>query len=884
MTERVTRRRVLRGVAAGATVASVADTTAATENDRTIVGLEASAKFDVARSRATSVHREMDFGRIGKAVAGQFSASALQALENSSTVRYVEEDGTAHALSQSVPWGVDRVDADVVHDGGNTGAGADVAILDTGIDEDHPDLQDNLGAGKAYTNCDGSNGSTCNNAWDDDNGHGTHCAGTADAIDNSEGVVGVATEATLHAVKVLGSSGSGSFSDIAAGIEYVADQGWDVCSMSLGGSSSSSTLQDACQYASDNGVLLVAAAGNSGPCSDCVGYPAAYSTVIAVSSTTEDDSLSSFSSTGPEVELAAPGSNVNSTVPGGDYGTKSGTSMACPHVSGAGGHLMANGFTNDEARTRLQNTAENIGLSDNEQGNGLLDAEAAVLGAGFSIASSDATDVDGSSATLNGSLNNLDDASSADVYFEWRETGASSWNTTPSQTLSSTGSFSETVTGLSTGTEYEFRAAGSATDGDADTGSTLSFVASDCADVSNWPSGTGVGGYEYFTQVDVDGQVVESSSNADYYDFTCPDVVQVTQGGSFQVALDYEDDGYDGHYANVYVDWDGDGSWTSSDETVLMENVSDDTTTYTATVNVPSGAATGSTLARVRLSYDGFDGPTATGEYGEVNDFTVYVEDGGESAPTVDSLAASEVETDDGDAEFDVDWAVSDADSDLSAVDLTLADDTAGETEDTVSVSVSGSSASGTTRLVAAGDDGAGNDYTVETTVSDAGGNTSSATASATETDPTCVDASNWPSGTGVGGYEYFTQVDVDGQVVESSSNADYYDFTCPDVVQVTQGGSFQVALDYEDDGYDGHYANVYVDWDGDGSWTSSDETVLMENVSDDTTTYTATVNVPSGAATGSTLARVRLSYDGFDGPTATGEYGEVNDFTVVIE
>jgi len=884
MTERVTRRRVLRGVAAGATVAGVADTTAATENDRTIVGLEASAEFDVARSRATSVHREMDFGRIGKAVAGQFSASALQALENSSTVRYVEEDGTAHALSQSVPWGVDRVDADVVHDGGDTGAGADVAILDTGIDEDHPDLQDNLGAGKAYTNCDGSNGSTCNNAWDDDNGHGTHCAGTADAIDNSEGVVGVATEATLHAVKVLGSSGSGSFSDIAAGIEYVADQGWDVCSMSLGGSSSSSTLQDACQYASDNGVLLVAAAGNSGPCSDCVGYPAAYSTVIAVSSTTEDDSLSSFSSTGPEVELAAPGSNVNSTVPGGDYGTKSGTSMACPHVSGAGGHLMANGFTNDEARTRLQNTAENIGLSDNEQGNGLLDAEAAVLGAGFSVASSDATDVDGSSATLNGSLNNLDDASSADVYFEWRETGASSWNTTPSQTLSSTGSFSETVTGLSTGTEYEFRATGSATDGDADTGSTLSFVASDCADVSNWPSGTGVGGYEYLTQVDVDGQVVESSSDANYYDFTCPDVVTVQQGGSFQVALDYEDDGYDGHYANVYVDWDGDGSWTSSDETVIMENVSDDTTTYTATVNVPSDAATGSTLARVRLSYDGFDGPTATGEYGEVNDFTVYVEDGGESAPTVDSLAASEVETDDGDAEFDVDWAVSDADSDLSAVDLTLADDTAGETEDTASVSVSGSSASGTTRLVAAGDDGAGNDYTVETTVSDASGNTSSATASATETEPTCVDASNWPSGTGVGGYEYLTQVDVDGQVVESSSDANYYDFTCPDVVTVQQGGSFQVALDYEDDGYDGHYANVYVDWDGDGSWTSSDETVIMENVSDDTTTYTATVNVPSDAATGSTLARVRLSYDGFDGPTATGEYGEVNDFTVVIE
>lgn len=261
-----------------------------------------------------------------------------------------------------------------------------MAILDTGIDSDHPDLQANLGTGESFANC-GSGGLTgscvfsgndnaCNESWDDDNDHGTHCAGIADAVDNGEGVVGVSTSATLHAVKVLDCGGSGSYSDIAAGIEYTADQSWDVASMSLGGSQSQ-VVADAVEYAYNNGVLLVAAAGNSGPCSDCVGYPAAEPEVIAVSATDSNDDLASFSSTGPEVELAAPGVDILSTLPGG-YGKLSGTSMSCPHVAGAGGQLMANGYTNTEARNQLGSTAEDIGLAENEQGNGLLDAAAAL--------------------------------------------------------------------------------------------------------------------------------------------------------------------------------------------------------------------------------------------------------------------------------------------------------------------------------------------------------------------------------------------------------------------------------------------------------------------------------------------------------------------------
>ena len=341
-----------------------------------IVGLAPQADFEIARGRANSVTRELDFGDIGKAVAGRFPEQAIEALERNPNVQYVEPDGEVYAHDQITPWGIDRIDADVVHESSMSADGAHIAIIDTGIDDTHPDLQPNLGQGYAVETCSGWN---CNYDWSDDRGHGTHCAGTAAAADTGDGVIGVAPEATLHSVKVLDDEGSGTWSGVADGIQWVADQGYDVASLSLGGSSGSATLHNAVQYANNNGVLVVSSAGNDGPCTDCVGYPAAYNEVVAVSATDSSDSLASFSSAGPEIELAAPGVNVYSTEIGG-YDTKSGTSMACPHVSGVGAQLMANGYTNTEARQRLQETAEDIGLSANAQGYGLVDAAEAVLG------------------------------------------------------------------------------------------------------------------------------------------------------------------------------------------------------------------------------------------------------------------------------------------------------------------------------------------------------------------------------------------------------------------------------------------------------------------------------------------------------------------------
>lgn len=336
------------------------------------------------------------------------SDGSAKILQSDDSVRYIEEDQTAQAFEQRLPWGIDRVDSDVAHEQGWTGSGGDIAIIDSGIDSSHSDLGGNLGAGDSFTLGIGILSSSSDQRraerkrktvqqeitpdeqattqgglipdWQDDNGHGTHCAGIAAAIDNTKGVVGVSPEATLHGVKVLSALGAGSVADIAAGIEYVAQQGWDVGSLSLGAGQDSALLRDACQYAVEQGTLLVAATGNSGPCTDCVSFPAAYPEVVGVGATTSDDELASFSSTGSEVDLVAPGADIRSTYLSltDTYQSLSGTSMACPHVAGVGGLLMADGYSNTEAAEQLTATTEDIGLSETEAGTGLLNVPAAI--------------------------------------------------------------------------------------------------------------------------------------------------------------------------------------------------------------------------------------------------------------------------------------------------------------------------------------------------------------------------------------------------------------------------------------------------------------------------------------------------------------------------
>ncbi len=244
--------------------------------------------------------------------------------------------------------------------------GVKVAILDTGIDQNHEDLSTQIVLNKDFT------GSST--GYDDFYGHGTHVAGIVAAVtNNSIGAAGGCPHCQLINGKVLDDTGSGAYSWIANGIIWAADNGAKVINLSLGGSSKSRTLENAINYAWNKGAVVVAAAGNSGNPSKT--YPAAYSRVIAVAATNNKDQKSSFSNYGSLwVDVAAPGENIFSTFPNHpfviqtkygrsqDYDFASGTSMAAPMTSGVVALVWSTpyGTSNSSVRARLELTADKI--------------------------------------------------------------------------------------------------------------------------------------------------------------------------------------------------------------------------------------------------------------------------------------------------------------------------------------------------------------------------------------------------------------------------------------------------------------------------------------------------------------------------------------------
>jgi subtilisin len=347
------------------------------------------------------------YGSVLYGFAGPVPAGRLNALRNHPLVAYVDRDEfvsipptvehhrPGHGKggnkepdpdpdTQVTPWGIHRIGAS---EDGATGSGVSVYILDTGIDSRHPDLKANLGEGYAPVAC--SEG--CAEAWDDDHGHGTHVAGTVGAIDNLIGVIGVAPQVTLHAVKVLGSGGGGSWSDVIAGFDWVAAHNPErarVVNVSLGGTGHKvgtctvngyvgdpNALHESICNVRNAGVVIVAAAGNSGRDAGEFAPASYYDAVITVSAVgcgsvnywaTEErcaagtEGWTTWSNWGVGTDdawpsrntlpvlIAAPGQHVRSTVRGGDIGYMSGTSMAAPHVAGAVALLLERGsYAND---------------------------------------------------------------------------------------------------------------------------------------------------------------------------------------------------------------------------------------------------------------------------------------------------------------------------------------------------------------------------------------------------------------------------------------------------------------------------------------------------------------------------------------------------------
>jgi subtilisin len=323
--------------------------------DKYIVVLKSGAQASVVASRHGIV-AENTYDSAVQGFSGRLTLRQLLALALDRQIAYIEEDQLVRISAQSVEPGIRRIGANLNAtakiDGLDERVNVDIAIIDTGIQLNHPDLN-------VFRNVSYVSGARTGN---DDNGHGTHCAGIAAALDNNIGVVGVAPGARLWAVKVLDRSGGGTISNVIKGVDYVTRNAAsiEVANMSLGGPNSA-TLNNAVANSVAKGVVYAVAAGNSN--ADAAGSsPANSPNVICVSAIVDadglpggtfyldarapnyygpDDTLAAFSNYGAVVDIAAPGWNILSTYIGSAYATMSGTSMASPHVAGAAALYIA---------------------------------------------------------------------------------------------------------------------------------------------------------------------------------------------------------------------------------------------------------------------------------------------------------------------------------------------------------------------------------------------------------------------------------------------------------------------------------------------------------------------------------------------------------------
>lgn len=303
-------------------------------------------------------------------VTGEIPEAAIAILEHDKDVLAVEVDQRVSITGQNPDWGINTIEAPAAWNSQLTGKGVKIAVLDTGISP-HEDLI--ISGGISFT--------SYTKSYADDNGHGTHVAGIIGAERNDIGTVGVAPDADVYAVKVLDKLGSGYLSDIIKGIDWAISNKMDIINLSLTATTDSLALHQAVDNAYNQGLLVVAAAGNHGNSNgtgDTVEYPARYESVIAVSATDYLNQRGSFSATGNSVEVAAPGVKVVSTYLNNSYVSMSGTSMATPYVAGTLALMkQANPtFTNIQLRKNLVESTQDLGVAGKDSffGYGLVKA------------------------------------------------------------------------------------------------------------------------------------------------------------------------------------------------------------------------------------------------------------------------------------------------------------------------------------------------------------------------------------------------------------------------------------------------------------------------------------------------------------------------------
>ena len=352
---------------------------------RVVVGFEPGSEAQAITSSLLSGAKDPQRAKAGgfcvvHAPPGTDLTAFAHELSTQPGVQYAEPDGIVSAsMASNDPgfpsqWGMSKIGAPMAWDTAR-GSSVKVAVVDSGVDLDHPDLVGRLDTDNDYdfVNSDST--------AQDDQGHGTHVAGIIGAtLNNGLGVAGVANQCTILPVKVLGAGNWGWSSDVADGIRWAADNGAEVINLSLGSASDDSVQDAAVQYAVSRDCVVVASAGNDA--SYGVLYPAADDNVVGVGSTTTSDTLSDFSNYGPEVDIAAPGSAVYSTTYDGGYGNKTGTSMAAPHVAGVVALIRSKNptWTRSQVESQLFSTALDLGSAgrDDYFGHGRVRAATAV--------------------------------------------------------------------------------------------------------------------------------------------------------------------------------------------------------------------------------------------------------------------------------------------------------------------------------------------------------------------------------------------------------------------------------------------------------------------------------------------------------------------------
>ncbi|MFF0827407.1 Ig-like domain-containing protein [Brevibacillus sp. NPDC003359] len=342
----------------------------ASANSKTyLIGFKENKKAKVRAIQRSSVQQLST-----KVMVAQLTESEMEVMSQDENVAYIEEDSeielaeTNLTEKQEVPWGIAHIRANQAHEKNFKGQNIKIGIIDTGI-SNHEDLRVKGGISYVEGKSD----------FDDEHGHGTAVAGVIAGKDNDVGIVGVAPEAEIYAIRVLDEKGHGTYSSMIQGIEWAIQNDMNIVSISAGGKIDSQALHDQIKRANQQGILVIASAGNRGMGEDTQLYPAKYAETLSIGAIDQDNQRADFSSVGSGLDLMAPGVDILSTSLHGDYEQRSGTSLAAPHVAGAAAVIWSKkgNATNREVRDSLVDHATPLGES-RFYGKGLVNLEKAL--------------------------------------------------------------------------------------------------------------------------------------------------------------------------------------------------------------------------------------------------------------------------------------------------------------------------------------------------------------------------------------------------------------------------------------------------------------------------------------------------------------------------